>query len=259
MGTGASTAEGMPLSPRVEYAEQQGKKTNQTILIDNPKLVDLGHGSVRYRRPHNVTAAEGSLPAGSSGSKPVKRLKEGYFYHPQFKDYSADAILDPKDAFKLQHVCRGPARARGKKLFYVYGIGKNAKDPGLQRHGQKPQGKGYQWPQEYRNPNHAYFELTFVDQDDADNLTENDDDDDYDIDSLDDVSSENQDFMRIRLPPDDSVEGLKKRMAIRLLKPVSNIHISHNTTKLQNEDILRELREQSENKPRKVTVELRAI
>ncbi|CAH1243872.1 Hypp7154 [Branchiostoma lanceolatum] len=222
MGTGASTAEGMPLSPRVEYAEQQGKKTNQTILIDNPKLVDLGHGSVRYRRPHNGTSADSSLPSGSSASKPVKRLKEGYFYHPQFKDYSEDAILDPKDAFKLQHVCRGPPRARGKKLFYVYGIGKNAKDPGLQRQGQKPQGKGYQWPQEYRNPSHAYFELTFVDQDDADNLTENDDDDDYDIDSLDDTSSENQDFMR-------------------------------------NDDVLRELREQNENKPRKLTVELRAI
>ena len=58
---------------------------SQEVLIDAPALVDLGHGTVRYRKPgedehkHFVTNKEG-LQSG--------KTKTGYFYHTRLDDYS---------------------------------------------------------------------------------------------------------------------------------------------------------------------------
>ena len=56
----------------------------QDVVIDAPALVDLGHGTVRYRKPeekldHYITNKEGQA---------ADKLKTGYFYHTRLEDYS---------------------------------------------------------------------------------------------------------------------------------------------------------------------------
>ena len=48
----------------------------QPVVIDAPALVDLSHGTVRYRND------------GDHIVKAGKELKTGYFYHARLEDYS---------------------------------------------------------------------------------------------------------------------------------------------------------------------------
>ncbi|XP_072043380.1 uncharacterized protein [Amphiura filiformis] len=245
-GAGKNPAVGMPISPMVELAEKQSKKTGQELVIDAPALVDLNHGTVRYRKPeddqnHYITNKEGH----KSGT-----LKTGYFYHSRLDDYSEAAIVGPDERYKLNYVYKSSARSKGKQLHYCYGIGFGAKDERFRvSKTYKPKGRGYVWPSSYRNPNHLYYDLTFKAQD-----ADLSDDEDEDVEN--DVNSK---LMSFKLTDTDTVDMLKKRAAVRLLMPSSNIHISHNEVELSNEDTIGNLRTAEEGEFQRFTVEIEAV
>lgn len=45
-------------------------------MLDSPALIDLGHGTVRYRLPDENREQENT------------KVKTGYFYHPRLDDFS---------------------------------------------------------------------------------------------------------------------------------------------------------------------------
>lgn len=45
-------------------------------MLDSPALIDLGHGTVRYRLPDEKREQENM------------KVKTGYFYHPRLDDFS---------------------------------------------------------------------------------------------------------------------------------------------------------------------------
>ena len=45
-------------------------------MLDSPALIDLGHGTVRYRLPDEKREQENT------------KVKTGYFYHPRLDDFS---------------------------------------------------------------------------------------------------------------------------------------------------------------------------
>ncbi|XP_077981236.1 uncharacterized protein LOC144436338 [Glandiceps talaboti] len=239
MGSGASRNPtiGVPMSPRAEFAEKNAPKGRQSLLIDTPALFDLGHGTVRYRRSDD----EKTDP---------KKVKAGYFYHARLDDYSEEASQTNEDAFKYQYVSKGPTKAKGKKLFYVYGIGMSAEDQAkmVKKPYYRPKGKGYIWPSSFRKTNHVYYEISFVEQEqdfsDLESVGE---------DIADDDTGEN---IRFTLNDDDNVDKLKKRISVRCLIPVLNIHLSYNETELIDEDIIGSLRTEEEGSFKKFTIEL---
>ena len=48
----------------------------QQLMLDSPALIDLGHGTVRYRLPDEKREQENM------------KVKTGYFYHPRLDDFS---------------------------------------------------------------------------------------------------------------------------------------------------------------------------
>ncbi|XP_070563822.1 uncharacterized protein [Ptychodera flava] len=247
MGSGASKnpTVGLPMSPRVEFAEKNAPKGAQPLLIDTPALIDLGHGTVRYR-----------VGQGDERKPEPKKAKAGYFYHPRLDDYSEEASEQPEDTFKYNYVYKAPLKARGKKLFYVYGIGMNSMDQAkmVKKPYYRPKGKGYLWPSSFRKSNHVYYEITFVEQE-ADLL-----DSDSDGEDIADESEEKiTDNIRFNLKEDDTVEKLKKRISVRLLVPVLNVHLSHRETELSNDDIVGKLRTMDEGSFKRFTIELQAV
>lgn len=69
-----------------------------------------------------------------------------------------------EDAFKFYYVTKGPLRAQGKKLYYVYGQGWDAEDgvrvkPTLT----EKQGTDFAWPKK-RQTNDLYYDIQIVSQ-----------------------------------------------------------------------------------------------
>ncbi|XP_033117082.1 uncharacterized protein LOC117117017 [Anneissia japonica] len=247
MGSGVTKgpAVGMPLSPRVDFVEKQAKKGETPMVIDAPALLDLGHGTVRYRQ------GEENLKNKVILSDP--KNKKGYFYHARLDDYSEAASVNSEDKFKFKYINKAPLKAKGKKLYYCYGIGMNSTDGRhLIKTQYKPKGKGYVWPSSYRKSNHIYYDLTFVSQDDE--LSDSDDE-------TEDVMSSEVDAakMSFKLKDSDNVETLKKRVAVRLIMPASNIHISFGENELVEEDVIGDLRKSEDGTFQRFTVELSAV
>ncbi|XP_022110406.1 uncharacterized protein LOC110989978 isoform X1 [Acanthaster planci] len=242
MGTGAgkNPQVGMPLSPTVEYAEKRSKKEGEPVVIDAPALVDLVHGTVRYRNDgdHIIKAGE--------------ELKTGYFYHARLEDYSEAATIKPDDQHKFKYVYKGTNSSRGKQLFYVYGIGFNSKDDRFRvRKQYKPKGRGYIWPSSFRKGNHFYYDLAFITQEH--DFSESEDEDE-------DMKADvNPDNMRFCLKDTDTVEVLKKRAAVRLLVPSSNIHISYRDAELGDETIIGKQRTEEDGDFTRFSICLQAV
>ena len=67
-----------------------------------------------------------------------------------------------EDQHKFHIVTQGPARAKDKKLYYVYSVGWNKKPDGKRMlpTTSKEEGRDYAWPQ-IRKPNEVYYNLVF--------------------------------------------------------------------------------------------------
>ncbi|KAK7485252.1 hypothetical protein BaRGS_00023503 [Batillaria attramentaria] len=120
MGTGASANKGVgvPANPRVVYSHDLSRKEKKQFRIDAPVLVDMQHGSVRYREADSSEKSRGEREVPHEGT--VLDHKDHYFYHTRLNDFGPDADKSQEDSFKFYYVTHGPKRAHGKKLFYVY-------------------------------------------------------------------------------------------------------------------------------------------
>ncbi|XP_002742064.1 uncharacterized protein LOC100369744 [Saccoglossus kowalevskii] len=247
MGSGASKTQnvGFPMSPRAEFAEKHAPKGEQALMIDTPALIDLGHGTVRYRREDNPSI------------QPDK-LRAGYFYHPRLDDYSEEARKRAEDNFKYRYVYKGPKRANDKRLFYVYGVGLKSKDQAkmVKKPYYRPKGHGYIWPSSFRKSNHVYCELCFVKQEAELSDSESEGEDLTDIEES---GTKTVDNMRFSMKDVDTVESLKRRISVRLLIAVSNIHISYNELELSNDEIIGNYRNKELGTFKKFTIELQTV
>ncbi|XP_005096374.2 uncharacterized protein LOC101862939 [Aplysia californica] len=238
MGAGATkgpTAVGAPVNPRVQYSRKLEKQEQKKVLVDAPVLVDVEHGSVRYRQPQTEQPPVKSLkgkecPYENEKGKELDN-KEHYFYHTRLNKYGPESSKAEEDAFKFYYVLKGPAAAQHKKLFYIYGQGWEAQD-GLKV---KPTetvgvGKDYAWSSS-RNPNSLYYALQF----DGQVETENSEEDKIlsDLESSPDKSS-----IQLTVSSEDRMATVKARMSVKLLKSTKDIHIAYENKELRDEDVI---------------------
>ncbi|CAG2197714.1 unnamed protein product [Mytilus edulis] len=217
-----------------------GASSNQTVgtqRIDVPVLIDVQHGSVRYR----YGSYEGEPKNKSSRiERPfegdLKVDKKNYFYHPRLNDFRI-----------------GPASCKNKKLFYVYGRGWNAIDgkktlPTMT----KEEGDDYSWPQ-MRKPNTCYYNLVFNQQDiDLPEMSE----EERLAEEL--SSTPNKSQIHVTLTDTDSAQDVKRKIALKILRSAADIYIVCNKELLRNEDVIGDQRtdEQGSWKTFKVTLNL---
>ncbi|XP_052090420.1 uncharacterized protein LOC127727050 [Mytilus californianus] len=256
MGAGASSNQtvGVTANPRVLYSDQLSKKEKKTQRIDVPVLIDVQHGSVRYR----YGSYEGEPKNKSSRiERPfegdLKVDKKNYFYHPRLNDFRKDADPSKEDDFKFLHVTKGPASCKNKKLFYVYGRGWNAIDgkktlPTMT----KEEGNDYSWPQ-MRKPNSCYYNLLFEQQETE--LPEMSEEERL---SEELSSTPNKNQIHVTLTDTDSAQDVKRKIALKILKSAADIFIVCNKELLRNEDVIGDQRtdEQGNWKTFKVTLNL---
>ncbi|RUS80800.1 hypothetical protein EGW08_011421 [Elysia chlorotica] len=243
MGAGAGKGSvGVPINPRVQYAKGLEKREQKHILVDAPVLVDVDHGSVRYRQPGGTPLQkvkgkekpyENENPVGLSN-------KENYFYHARLKDFGPDISKENEDPFKLYYVLKGPTAAMQKKLYYVYGQGWGGRD-GLRL---KPSesvglGKDYSWSSS-RQPNSLYYRLDF--DSDGSQLEVKTEEDNMisDLKSTPDKSK-----IKMNLNAEERVREVKSRLAIRLLKRPTDIHVAFDNKELRDEDVVMDLKPQA--------------
>ncbi|XP_025110299.1 uncharacterized protein LOC112573861 isoform X2 [Pomacea canaliculata] len=210
------------------------------LRIDAPVLVDLQHGSIRYRQ-HSSQVTESQNPEVPYEGTQLNQ-KDHYFYHTRLRSFGPGLDKSQEDAFKFYYVTKGPLRAQGKKLYYVYGQGWDAQDgvrvkPTLT----EKQGTDFAWPKK-RQTNDLYYDIQIVSQEVQDN---NADDEETclleNIESTPDIS-----HLRLKVKSEDCVSSLKAIVAVKLLKAAANIHVCHNDKELRNEHVLGDLRPQEQ-------------
>lgn len=230
MGTGSSVQpkQGVLPNPRVLYADQLSKQSkNKQYVIDAPVLMDLKHGSIRYRYEE-----DGHKPKDKSRKVEVpfegeeKRKKGHYFYHPRLNDFSERASLEKEDPHKFVYVVKGPASAQQKKVFYVYGKGWNAKDGKLVKPtATREMGQDPTWPLR-QHPNDVYYDITFLDH----AVTEEPI-----------AGIPNRHRIQYSLQATDTVNDLRGKIAKTILKSASYIHICYRKEELQLSSVIGDL------------------
>ncbi|XP_033738825.1 uncharacterized protein LOC117326256 [Pecten maximus] len=245
MGSGASNeAVGVPANPRMIYSDALGKRERKRLRIDAPVLVDVEHGSIRYRYG-NKDSSENVDPHKTKG-KPFEGTdridKDHYFYHARLNDFSEKGSREKEDDFKFMYVQKGPNRAKQKKLFYVYGRGWNAMDGKRTLPTEsKQEGKDFAWPVETRIPNDVYYNVNFIPQE-AELLEESAEDRLI----VDLSSTANKQEIELSLTDADTAKDIQKKIAYKILKSASNIHICHKGKEIRDEDVIGDLRDPEE-------------
>ena len=76
--------------------------------------------------------------------------------------FHTDADKTKEDSFKFFYVTKGPSRAQGKKLFYVYGQGWTAKDSLQVKPTQTlEEGSDFAWPSRH-GPNDLVYQIKII-------------------------------------------------------------------------------------------------
>nr|XP_022317731.1 uncharacterized protein LOC111120959 [Crassostrea virginica] len=256
MGTGASSSvpEGVNANPRVVYTDRLSKRDRKQYKLDTPVLVDIEHGSVRYRY-------------GSYEGEPVDKArrierpfhgddkvnKQNYFYHARLNDFSEKSNSSLEDQHKFHIVTQGPARAKDKKLYYVYSVGWNKKPDGKRMlpTTSKEEGRDYAWPQ-IRKPNEVYYNLVFSEGG---------------VESSEDLTSEdrlqhnlsstaNRQNIELQLSDEDTVKEVRKFLAAKILKSASDIHVCFEKQELREQDVIGDLRQEEKTATFSVNLQL---
>ncbi|XP_071118084.1 uncharacterized protein [Haliotis cracherodii] len=234
MGSASSgPAVGVTANPRVVYNEKLSKKENKASVMDCPVLVDVQHGTIRYRRgSYDGEPADKTKRIERPFEGKDTNFKQQYFYHARLNDFSHGADPSKEDAYKFLYVTKGPARVQQKKLFYVYGRGMEAKDGTRVKPTQtKEEGRDYSWPG-LRVANHLYYKLTFTGSDktrmgESSNHVNEEDRTITDLQSTPDKSC-----IRLTLTADERTRDVKAKIAVKILKAASDIHICYGNLEL---------------------------
>ncbi|XP_060605001.1 uncharacterized protein LOC132757668 [Ruditapes philippinarum] len=219
MGTGSSIQpkEGVLPNPRIQYAGERKKKNKKDYQIGAPVLIDLDHGSIRYRYMQDSKGSSVKKEKPFEGDPTQK--KGHYFYHPRLNDFSSKASADREDPQKFLYVVKGPNSAKDKKVFYVYGRSFDDKDGKLTKPmATRAMGQDPTWPLR-QNANDVYYNLTFINQ----------------VPTEDPIPGiPNRYQMQFALNNSDTVNDLKKKIALTIIKSSSNVHVcfQQNTLRL---------------------------
>ncbi|KAL4236578.1 hypothetical protein ACF0H5_004963 [Mactra antiquata] len=224
MGAGSSVqpSVGVLPNPRAQFAKEQSKKVKKECRIGAPVLIDLHHGSVRYREVEESKKLKKEIPYEGEAT----HNKGHYFYHPRLNDFSEKANRDREDPEKFLYVVKGPNSAKQKKVFYVYGRGLDALDgkrtlPSATR----AMGQDPTWPQR-QNPNDVYYNLTFTSK----------------IPSDDPIPGiPNRHHMQFAMSNTDTVEELRKKVALTIVKSAANVYLCYQYNVIEAGKVLGEL------------------
>ncbi|XP_061181737.1 uncharacterized protein LOC133190243 [Saccostrea echinata] len=259
MGTGASSSvpEGVTANPRLVHTESLSKRDHKQYKLDTPVLIDVEHGSVRYRYGrYEGEPADKTRRVERPFKGEDKVGKQNYFYHARLNDFSEKSNATLEDQHKFRMVTQGPARAKDKKVFYVYSIGWNKNTDGkrVMPSMSKEEGKDYAWPQ-IRKPNEVYYDLSFnkearegaEDTLEEDRLQQN----------L--SSTANRQHIQLLLSDEDSVKEVRKYVAAKILKSACDIHVCYEKQELREEDVVGDLRKEEEGSSKTFCVDLLLI
>ncbi|XP_046585596.1 uncharacterized protein LOC124292521 isoform X1 [Haliotis rubra] len=259
MGSGSSgPAVGVTANPRVVYNEKLSKKENKASVMDCPVLVDVQHGTIRYRcGTYDGEPADKTKRIERPFEGKDTNFKQHYFYHARLNDFSQGADPSKEDAYKFMYVTKGPARVNQKKLFYVYGRGMEAKDGTRVRPTQtKEEGNDYSWPG-LRVPNHLYYKLTFTDELSVGDSGDPVDEEDRTIAGL--QSTPDKSCIRLTLTAEERARDVKGKIAVKILKAASDIHICYGNLELRDEDVVGEYRDEAKRGSSNMGVDVRFI
>jgi len=234
--------------------------TKETQL-ECPVLVDLEHGTIRHRHEDRLLDEHNLHNSTENTNAPIK---VGYFYHPKLTDFSEDALSSGNN--RLKYVFTGPSKAKGKKLYYIYGTDLSDKDKGIHHEEYRPQGKGYNWPQSYRKANNLYYDVIFTEkgseeeEDPKDKVSESFGSDDATSQTSGIIIDKDKPFekenIRLKLRPTETVSIVCERISLQLLIPSSNIHLLWNKKELSKNDLIADLNEEKKSSSY-VTIHLR--
>ncbi|CAD5125217.1 DgyrCDS13457 [Dimorphilus gyrociliatus] len=201
---------GVPVNPRVEYQDQLSKDSKGARLLDAPVLVRLPFGTIRYRYGEKSNEVlKDRIEKPHEGEDRIG--KEGYFYHSRLNDFSQYGNKEKEDAHKFCYVYKGPNSTSDKKVHYVFGKGlqKTKVDEDRKR----------TVIFDYRKAGHVYYILTFTDQQSEANDSDGEEYDD-EIESF-----YNEKLIQITMNKSQSIDRLKRRLAVRVIKPLGHIHV----------------------------------
>lgn len=259
MGTGASSSvpEGVTANPRLIYTDNLSKHDRKQYKIDTPVLIDVEHGSVRYRYgSYKGEPANKSRRVERPFQGEEKVGKQNYFYHARLNDFSEKSNPTVEDQHKFRIVTHGPSRAKDKKLFYVYSIGWNKNTDGKRvlPTMSKEEGNDYAWPQ-IRKPNNVYYNLVFSSEggDSSGEITP----EDRLQNNL--SSTANRQSVELQLSEEDTVREVKKFLAAKILKSASDIHVCFEKQELREEDVIGDLRKEEDGQNSTFSVNLLLI
>lgn len=221
MGTGSSVQpkQGVLANPRVVYAEQLAKKSKKKdYAIDAPVLIDLKHGSIRYRYAEDENEPKNKSKKIEVPFEGEEKKKKGhYFYHPRLNDFSEKASVDKEEAHKFMYVVKGPASAQQKKVFYVYGKGWGATDGKVVKPtATREMGQDPTWPLR-QHPNDVYYDITFLD---------------HAVKEEPIPGIPNRHKIQFSLSATEMVSDLRGKIAKTILKSASYIHICYKKEEL---------------------------
>lgn len=224
MGTGSSVQPkiGVLPNPRMQYASERTKKTKKDYVIGAPVLIDLKHGSIRYRYADDGLAKKKEQPFEGD----PKQKKGHYFYHPRLNDFSEKASTDREDPQKFLYVMKGPASAQNKKVFYIYGRDLDAEDGQRTKPmASQAMGSDPNWPRRQK-PNDVYYNLTFI----------------REVPREDPIPGiPNRYQMEFGLTSSETVHDLKKKIALTIIKSAANVHVCFKENTLREDKVIAEL------------------
>ncbi|KAL5010758.1 hypothetical protein ScPMuIL_013063 [Solemya velum] len=233
MGTGTSTpAVGVSANPRLVYTDKLSKKERRcNLLLDVPVLVDVQHGSIRYR-PGDEDGEPKINPGASKDLMKVTREKTqaGYFFHTRLNDFTGSKFrTQENESHKFTYVAQGPASAKQKKIFYVYGFGMEKQD-GARTLPTTTDAKGddYSWPVR-RKTSDVFYDLFKELKDKKEEMG--------------DVHKESPIATRLRAIDSDTVGDVRRKLASLVQHAASDITICFNKRKLDDDTLIVDLRE----------------
>eukprot|EP00795_Rhopilema_esculentum_P004513 gene4513-20763_t len=191
--------------------------SNQEVLIDCPVLVDLGHGTIRHRKPDEKSTAN-------------SKVKTGYFYHARLEDFSENAEIPEDEDYKLKYVFKGPKKAHNR-LYYVYGKKLDSQDNGIQR-------------SEYRPADDDFADF----DDDTLSISTS-------VSSA--TPPSKKDNITLKVTFSDSCSSVKERLSLKLLLPSFRIHLLLNKNELGDDEQIGDLRTEEQGSFERFLIQLK--
>ncbi|XP_065174952.1 uncharacterized protein LOC135804906 [Sycon ciliatum] len=225
-------------------------KIDEDSIPRQPVIMNLEHGvvcsHVKTTEPSTDVPAAATAPSSTRPprSQPVattttdgrpaaarrSRTTNNMYYHARITTTTTRDGVEQIEPHKLLKVVRGPRKASGRKLHFIMAKGEVDSPADIIRSpSTMPQGKGYQWPESFRDASKRHFVLTFSNQEDIAEL-----EDSLALDQLASVSGSDVNILgtnddggslRLALRGTTTVGDVKAQLAIHFLQSAQHLEL----------------------------------